>query len=149
MIQKLYLISWGTQNFSDSPHNCKGCAAVILLLEGCIPSNYIQQWLPIRHHHPYFKDREVMFEEMKWLAPSLPISKHRTQETPVYWVLKNSKNSWHFVSIRHTSSYLNFTTWWTGYYGYFSPLQKKIESQQNCHLPVILQFIVSALIPGK
>lgn len=30
-----------------------------------------------------------------------------------------------------------------------SPLEKKIESQQNCHLPVILQFIVSALIPGK
>lgn len=37
--------------------------AVLLLF--CIPSHYIQQWLPIRHHHPYFKDKEVMFEEMK------------------------------------------------------------------------------------
>lgn len=110
--------------------------AVLLLF--FIPFHYTQQWLPIKHHHPYFKDQEVMCEEMKWLAHGLPISKHQNQGTPVYWMLNDTKNSWHFVSIWHTSSHLTFTTWWTGYYGYYSPSQKKIESQQNCHLPVVL-----------
>lgn len=67
------------------------------------------------HLHPNSaspsKDEEVRFGEMEWLAQGLCISEHQSQGTPVHWVPKDTKSSWHFVSTWHTSPHLTFTSW--------------------------------------
>lgn len=118
------------------------CCCVLYVLSHCI-----HQRLPVRHRHPNFKDEEVMFKEMEPLARTLPINGCYSQATPAPGMQQDTKGSWQSV-ILHVAHLTprNLMNW---ILPVLSPLTEENWVSGNGPLPVVLQLIRTALIPGR